>query len=106
MGTMPVKIDENSINIIRIILKNPRSAAQISEETGIPIAAVFRRIKLLRMIGLIHEEINVIDIKGRAVPLYICNPQSSMIFIGRERSRITLSLNEKVSNNHDLDKSI
>jgi predicted transcriptional regulator len=51
--TSRIMADRHSARILLATMRNPRSAFDISENLGIPIAVCFRKIKLLEDAGLI-----------------------------------------------------
>ena len=70
----------------------PRTALEIADIHGIPIAACYRRIKALESIGLIHRDEQILTPKGKRRWSYISNIRKIEIFYedGRVSARCEL----------------
>lgn len=96
MSLLPARIDESSARVVQAAYGRPRTAIQIAEATGVPVAAVFPRIRQLMAMGVLREEARVLDARGREVSFYISTLRYGTIFIERGRPRIRLSMDAEV----------
>lgn len=87
----PTHIDDASARIIQATMFRPRTAVQIANATGVPVAQVFHRIRRLKAVGFLREEVRVMSSAGREVPFFVSTLGSSQLFMEGERSRIRLS---------------
>ena len=62
--------DEYAVKILMATVRSPRSAQQISEQFGIPIAACYRRIRDLEMAKLIRCTERRLSRQGKRVCFY------------------------------------
>ena len=74
-------VDETSMRILIAALYRPRTALQIRRATGVPVALVFSRLRLLRQKGLISEAGSVLGRDGREVPVYRSNLYNAYVFV-------------------------
>ena len=75
----------------RILLgtyKQERSALELSELYGIPIASCYRKIKELKNAGLISTAGSEIGKNGKIVKLYKANLQDAYVFYDNGRMKI------------------
>ncbi|TFG69713.1 MAG: ArsR family transcriptional regulator, partial [Methanomassiliicoccus sp.] len=56
MDSFKLMLDEHSSEILSMTEVQAMNATEISEALGIPIAACYRRIRLLKQAGMIREE--------------------------------------------------
>lgn len=92
MSLLPARIDESSARVVQAAHGRPRTATQIAAATGVPVAAVFPRIRQLMAMGVLREEARVVDARGREVSFYISTLRHRAIFIENGRPRIRLSM--------------
>lgn len=86
-------VDEVSARILLAALDRPRTALQIRSLTGVPVAQVFHRVKLLERRGLLAVAGTVMDRRGREAFLYRFNLYSAYVFVdprGKLRARFQL----------------
>lgn len=74
-------VDKVSARILIAALYRPRTALEIRDATGVPVAQVLYRIKLLEKRGLLSEAGAVVDHKGKEVPLFRSNLYNAYFFI-------------------------
>lgn len=89
--------DEYAAKILTAIMKIPRSAQQLSESYGIPIAACYRRIKLLERYGLIMCKERKLSQQGKRINYYLSMVKNAYIFFEDGRLRVRLDLVSGVS---------
>lgn len=86
-------VDEVSTRILMAALSRPRTALEIRTATGVPVAQVFYRIKLLEKKGLLSKAGAVVDRKGNDISLYRTILYRPYVFIdhkGKLRVRFQL----------------
>ena len=85
--------DEYSAKILLATYKRRISAQEISQRYGIPIAACYRKIRVLEEAGLIECVDRVLTQKGKRKNLYTSCLKNAYIFFenGRLRARFQLS---------------
>lgn len=96
MSLLPARIDESSARVVQAVHGRALTAVQIAAATGVPVAAVFLRIRQLMAMGVLREGARVVDVRGREVSLYISTLRYGTIFIERGRPRIRLSMDAEV----------
>ncbi len=84
--------DEYSAKILLATYKRKISAQEISARYGIPIAACYRKIRVLEEAGLIECVDRVLTQKGKRKNLYTSRLRNAYIFFesGRLRARFQL----------------
>ena len=85
--------DEYSAKILLATYKRKISAQEISQRYGIPIAACYRKIRVLEEAGLIECVDRVLTQKGKRKNLYTSCLKNAYIFFenGRLRARFQLA---------------
>jgi predicted transcriptional regulator len=89
--------DEYAARILTAIMKVPKSAQELSAVYGIPIAACYRRIKLLEKYGLIECRERRLSQQGKRINYYISVVRNAYIFFEDGRLRVRLDLVSGVS---------
>ncbi|MBX8632363.1 MAG: winged helix-turn-helix domain-containing protein [Thermoplasmata archaeon] len=84
--------DEYAARILTAVMKVPRSAQQLSASYGIPIAACYRRIRLLEKYGLIECRERRLSQQGKRISYYISTVKNAYIFFEGGRLRVRLDL--------------
>ena len=69
-GTFRLLLDEHSSRILNLIESQPMNATELSEAIGIPIAACYRRLRVLKEAGMIREDGHAVSIGGKLVVTY------------------------------------
>lgn len=72
--------DVYSNTILRSTHYKPKTALEISEKCSIPIAACYRRIKILENMGLLHKEERLLTQRGKRIWSYLSNVHQFEIF--------------------------
>ncbi len=85
--------DKYSVRILVGTAKKPKSAIELSEKYGIPIAACYRKIKELERAGLLRCVERRLTRKGKRVSMYISQLKTAYLFLenGKLRMRIHLT---------------
>ncbi|OPX63771.1 MAG: Helix-turn-helix domain protein [Methanomassiliicoccales archaeon PtaB.Bin215] len=99
--------DEYAVKILMATVRSPRSAQQISEQFGIPIAACYRRIRDLEVAGLIRCTERRLSRQGKRVCYYQSRVRTAALQYenGRLKVRFTM-LDEGPDNDwQDVDLS-
>ena len=63
-------LDEYSSQILSLTAPKPMNALELSDALGIPIAACYRRIRVLKEAGILREEGKVESLGGKMVSVY------------------------------------
>lgn len=72
--------DSYSKTVLTSTHLKPKTAFEISERHGIPIAACYRRIRLLENMGLLRREERLLTQKGKRIWNYLSNVHQFEIF--------------------------
>jgi hypothetical protein len=72
--------DVYSNTILRSTHIKPKTAIEISEAYGIPIAACYRRIRVLESMGLLRKEERLLTQRGKRIWNYLSNVHQFEIF--------------------------
>lgn len=85
--------DEYSAKILLATYKRSISAQEISSKYGIPIAACYRKIRILEEVGLIECVDRILTQKGKRKNLYTSRLKEAFIFFenGKLRARFHLA---------------
>jgi len=84
--------DERSTKILLAALYAPRTALDIRKATGIPVAKLFARIKVLEKKGLIKKVSATYALDGREMPLYQSMLFDALVFMDQERLKVKFQL--------------
>ncbi len=71
--------DEYAARILVATLRRPKSAITLSRDLGIPIAACYRRIKMLEEADLVRCVERVLTQKGKRMSVYISDLKNAFI---------------------------
>jgi hypothetical protein len=87
-----VFVDERSTKILLAALYRPLSGLEICKASGIPVAKVFSRLRLLEKKGLIGKVSSTYTAEGKEVPLYQSILYDAYLFLeeGRLKARFKL----------------
>lgn len=89
--------DEYAAKILTALMRRPRSAQELSAEHAIPIAACYRRIRLLEKYGLIQCTQRKLSQQGKRISYYISLVKSAYIFFEEGKLRVRLELTTGIS---------
>ena len=100
--------DEYAAKILSATQTIPKSAIRLSHDLGIPIAACYRRIRMLERANLIHCEQKVLTQKGKRMGVYISNLKNAFIFLenGKMKVRFEMKSGHVMDFEGDLDALI
>ncbi len=73
-------------------MRHPRSAFDLSQTIGIPIAVCFRKIKLLEDAGLIVCAERMVINNGKRVSLFRSNLKNGQVFLERNKIQARIEL--------------
>jgi len=99
--------DEYSAKILIATFKRKLSAQELSAKCGIPIAACYRKIKMLIDSGLLEEVDRVLTRTGKRKSRYTSKLKSALIFYEGGRLKVRFELTTgviKEFSNDSLDK--
>jgi predicted ArsR family transcriptional regulator len=84
--------DEYSIKILVATVRMPRSAQDIANKYGIPIAATYRRIKDLEAAGLLICQERRLSQQGKRVSYYLSMLKNAYVFFEDGNLRVKFQL--------------
>jgi predicted transcriptional regulator len=84
--------DEYSAKILIATFKRKLSAQELSSKCGIPIAACYRKIKVLMDSGLLEEVDRVLTRTGKRKSRYTSKLKSALIFYEGGRLKVRFEL--------------
>ncbi len=84
--------DEYAAKILAATYTIPKSAIRLSHDLGIPIAACYRRIRMLERVNLIRCEERVLTQKGKRMSVYVSNLKTAFIFLENGKLRVRLEM--------------
>ena len=92
LGKSRLLTDEYAVKILMATVRSARSAQQISEQFGIPIAACYRRIRDLEVAGLIRCTERRLSRQGKRVCFYQSRVRTAALQYenGRLKVRFTM----------------
>jgi len=71
--------DEYAARILVATLRRPKSAINLSRDLDIPIAACYRRIRMLEEAGLVRCVERILTKKGKRMSVYTSNLKNAFI---------------------------
>ncbi len=94
MDATELLMDADMENILLATYNVPSSAPDISEKYGMPIAICFRKIKILKLRGLLTVVEKVKTSKGKTVEYLSANLENAYVYYdsGRVKVRFTVVL--------------
>jgi predicted ArsR family transcriptional regulator len=96
LGRSRLLTDEYAVKILMATVRFPRSAQQISEQYGIPIAACYRRIRDLEMAGLIACTERRLSRQGKRVNFYISRVQTAALEFDNGRLKVRFNMKDEM----------
>lgn len=96
--------DEYSARILVATYRKPKSALELSQKFGIPIAACYRRIRLLEKMGFLACFDKTRSQKGKIIKLYLSRLKNVHISLdeGKYRVRFILKSGDIKDSNDEL----
>lgn len=86
-------LDESSSKILELTRDRPMNATELSEVLGIPMAATYRRIRMLRGAGMLREEYKALSAGGKSVSLYRSTVESAEVVLTDGRLQVKIRAN-------------
>jgi len=99
LGKSRLLTDEYAVKILMATVRLPRSAQQISEQFGIPIAACYRRIRDLEVAGLIRCTERRLSRKGKRVCFYQSRVRTAALQYENGRLKVRFTMLDEAPNN-------
>jgi len=108
LETSKLLTEEYSAKILLATMSRPRSALELSEKLGIPIAACYRKIKLLEKGGLIYCHERRLTRAGKRVSVFRSRVRNAQIIFekGNIRARLEMVDGTTEDYNYNLNASI
>ncbi|HEY3419838.1 MAG TPA: helix-turn-helix domain-containing protein [Methanomassiliicoccales archaeon] len=108
LETSRILTEEYSAKILLATMGKPKSAFELSEKLGVPIAACYRKIKILEDSGLINCVERRLTQAGKRISLYKSNVKNAQIVFERNKIRANIELIDGTSQNStfDVDMSV
>ena len=85
-------LDKHTSRILDLTSDRPFNAGELSELVGIPRAACYRRIRMLKGAGLLKEDSKVQSDGGKSVSAYRSTMDSAEVVLEDGRLRIQMSV--------------
>ena len=100
--------DEYSAKILVCTLHKPRTAIEISRDFGIPIAACYRRIRMLENLGLLRCVERRLSSEGKRTSVYVSMLKGAYIYLedGVLKARFELMDGKAEDYSEDWDKAL
>jgi DNA-binding IclR family transcriptional regulator len=96
-------LDHNSAKILTLTGERAMNAAEISEALGIPMAACYRRIRMLKGAGMLREVDKALSDGGKSVAIYRSTVESAEVTLMGGRLMVRIRANgEDSSDSIDL----
>jgi len=108
LETSRLLTEEYSAKILLATMGKPKSALELSENLGIPIAACYRKIKLLDKAGLIFCSERRLTRAGKRVSVYRSKVRNAQIIFERGKIKARLEMVDGTIEdyNYNLDASV
>jgi len=88
-------LDKHTSRILDLTSDRPFNAGELSELVGIPLAACYRRIRVLKEAGLLKEDSKVQSEGGKSVSAYKSTMDSAEVVLEDGRLSIQMSVEGK-----------
>ncbi|UCE80833.1 MAG: winged helix-turn-helix transcriptional regulator [Methanobacteriota archaeon] len=85
-------LDKHTSKILDLTSESPLNATELSRIIGIPLAACYRRIRMLREAGLIREDIKTLSEGGKSVSSYRSTIESAKVVLREGRLSINMTV--------------
>jgi len=97
LDTFRLLLDEYSAKILQLTSPQAMNAVELSDSLGIPIAACYRRIRVLKDAGVLKEEGRTVSIGGKMVATYRSAMESAEVLLQDGRLRVVIRANGESS---------
>lgn len=102
-----IMLDEYSSRILTLTGQRPMNATELSESLGIPMAACYRRIRVLKGAGMLREVDKAPSGGGKSVSLYRSTVESAEVVLTDGRLAVKIRANgEDSSDSIDLSEEV
>jgi predicted transcriptional regulator len=107
LETSRLLTEEYSAKILLATMGKPKSAFELSEKLGVPIAACYRKIKILEGSGLIFCVERRLTQAGKRISLYKSNVKNAHIVFERNKVRANIEMIDGTTQDtsYDIDMS-
>ena len=107
LETSRLLTEEYSAKILLATMGKPKTALELSEKLGVPIAACYRKIKILEDSGLIFCVERRLTQAGRRISLYKSNVKNAHITFERNKVRANIEMIDGTTQDtsYDIDMS-
>jgi transcription initiation factor IIE alpha subunit len=108
LETSRLLTEEYAVKVLVATMGPPKSATQLSEKLGIPIAACYRRIRALEQAGLLICVEKGLTQRGKREALYKAQIRTGQIMLEKNKVRVKLDMIDgRTENyNYDVDTSV
>jgi len=98
-------LDEYASRILTLTEEHAMNATELSDALGIPMAACYRRIRMLKGAGMLREENKAVSAGGKSVSLYRSTVESAEVVLTDGRLLVKIRANgEDSSDSVDLNE--
>lgn len=94
LQTSKVLSDANALKIIAATQKRPRTAQELSDELGSPLAGTYKKIKELENSGLIAPLDRMLTSQGKRVTRFVSLVRGFYVEFHNNELRVTLELDD------------
>ena len=107
LETSRLLTEEYSAKILLATMGKPKSAFELSDKLGIPIAACYRKIKLLEDSGLMFCAERRLTQAGKRISMYKSNVRNAQIVFERNKIRAKIEMIDGTTQDasYDIDMS-
>ena len=107
LETSRLLTEEYSAKILLATMGKPKTAFELSEKLGVPIAACYRKIKILEDSGLIFCVERRLTQAGKRISLYKSNVKNAQIVFERNKVRAKIEMIDGTTQDtsYDIDMS-
>jgi predicted transcriptional regulator len=107
LETSRLLTEEYSAKILLATMGKPKSAFELSDKLGVPIAACYRKIKILEDSGLIFCVERRLTQAGKRISLYKSNVKNAHIVFERNKVRANIEMIDGTTQDtsYDIDMS-
>jgi predicted transcriptional regulator len=108
LETSRLLTEEYSAKILLATMGKAKSAFELSEKLGIPIAACYRKINLLESAGLIYCDERKLTRAGKRINLYKARVKNAQILFERNKIKAKIEMIDGTTEdyNYNIDMSL
>ncbi|MEW5747991.1 MAG: helix-turn-helix domain-containing protein [Candidatus Thermoplasmatota archaeon] len=86
-------LDEYASQILALTAERAMNATELSDALGIPMAACYRRIRMLKGAGMLREQEKAVSAGGKSVSLYRSTVESAEVVLTDGRLQVKIRAN-------------